>query len=227
MNPKILVIDDDLMIANSLQRVLTYEGFTVIIAGNGQDGLAILESMKPDLVILDVVMPGMSGIEVCRKIKKSLTIPVLFLSACDEVGDRVAGLENGGDDYLVKPFAFEELIARVKALLRRTGLFKPAVLQFDDLILNSETMTAFRNGRTIELSNTEYQLLFYLLSNPNRVLSKEMILEWVWGYDFGGDSNIVEVYIRYLRTKLEQNNEARLIHTVRGVGYILGDRWKI
>jgi two-component system response regulator MprA len=224
MNPKILVIDDDQMIASSLKRVLTYEGFEVEVAGNGSEGLARFESQKPDLIILDVVMPGMSGIEVCRAIKKIRVVPVLFLSACDEVSNRVEGLENGGDDYLVKPFAFEELIARVKALMRRNGVYKSALLELEDLTLNTETMIAYRNGRTIELSNTEYQLLFYLLSNPNRVLSKEMILEWVWGYDFGGDSNIVEVYIRYLRAKLEQNNESRLIHTIRGVGYFLGNR---
>lgn len=221
MNAKILVIDDDQMIASSLKRVFTYEGFDVQVAHNGRDGLAALETMKPDLVILDVVMPEISGIEVCRSIKKATAIPVLFLSARDEINDRVVGLENGGDDYLIKPFAFEELIARVRVLLRRNGAQKPELLQLEDLTLNTMNMTAYRDDRAIELSATEYQLLFYLMSNPRQVLSKESILEWVWGYDFGGESNIVEVYIRYLRTKLEQNGESRLIHTVRGMGYIL------
>lgn len=221
MNVKILVVDDDPMIMNSLKRVLTYEGFEVQTAGNGPDGLTRLEEMKPDLVILDVVLPGLSGIEICRSIKKSMAVPVLFLSARDEISDRVLGLENGGDDYLVKPFAFEELIARVRVLLRRNCSGKPDLLEIGDLTLNTKNMNAYRNGRTIELSATEYHLLFYLMSNPHQVLSKELILEWVWGYDFGGESNIVEVYIRYLRSKLEQNGESRLIHTVRGVGYIL------
>jgi two-component system, OmpR family, response regulator MprA len=184
-------------------------------------GLMALEDMKPDLVILDVVMPELSGIEVCRSIKKKAAIPVLFLSARDEINDRMVGLESGGDDYLIKPFAFEELIARVRVLLRRNGAQKSELLQLEDLVLNTKNMTAYRNERAIELSATEYQLLFYLMSNPRQVLSKGAILEWVWGYDFGGESNIVEVYIRYLRTKLEQNGESRLIHTLRGVGYIL------
>ena len=224
MSQKILVIDDDQMIASSLKRVLTYEGFEVQVAGNGQEGLAAFESMKPDLIILDVVMPGISGIDVCRRIKKTAAVPILFLSARDEVSDRVVGLENGGDDYLVKPFAFEELSARIRVLLRRNNSQKPDLLQFEDLTLNTKNMTAYRNGRAIELSATEYQLLFYLMSNPRQVLSKELILEWVWGYDFGGESNIVEVYIRYLRTKLERTGENRLIYTIRGVGYILDSR---
>ena len=227
MNPKILVIDDDQMIASSLKRVLTYENFQVEVANNGQEGVALFESTKPDLIILDVMMPDISGIDICQTIKKRSAIPVLFLSARDEVGDRVLGLENGGDDYLVKPFAFEELIARIRVLLRRNNIHTPKsldTLDFEDLVLNTKNMTATRNGSLIQLSATEYQLLFYLMSNPRQVLSKEAILDWVWGYDFGGDFNIVEVYISYLRMKLEREGGDRLIHTVRGMGYILDCR---
>lgn len=221
MDLKILVIDDDQMIANSLKRVLSYEGFAVVAENNGLDGLATLETFKPDLVILDVVMPGISGIEVCKQIKAKVTAPVLFLSARDEIGDRVTGLESGGDDYLIKPFAFEELIARIRVLLRRDGKLKLSQLQLADLHLDTATHSATRNQRVIELSTTEYQLLFYLMSNPRRILTKDMILEAIWGFDFTGESNIVEVYIRYLRSKLEQDGEQRLIHTIRGSGYIL------
>ncbi len=219
---KILVVDDDPMIASSLKRVLTYEGFQTEVANDGAAALDAAERFRPGLVILDVAMPGLSGIEVCKRLKVKAEIPVLFLSARDEIGDRVAGLDSGGDDYLVKPFAYEELLARIRALLRR-GVNRPElpVLSCADLALDTASHTASRNGRSIELSTTEYQLLYYLMTNPRRVLSKEMMLETVWGYDFGGESNIVEVYIRYLRTKLEQNGEARLIHTVRGSGYIL------
>jgi Response regulators consisting of a CheY-like receiver domain and a winged-helix DNA-binding domain len=228
MNPKILVIDDDQMITSSLKRVLTYEGFHVEVANNGREGLACFESIKPDLLILDVIMPDISGINLCQNIKKRASTPVLFLSARDEVSDRVVGLENGGDDYLVKPFAFEELIARIRVLLRRNNLQTPKteLLQFEDLVLDAKSKTVTRNGGSIELSATEYQLLLYLMSNPRRVLSKDAILDWVWGYDFGGDTNIVEVYIFYLRMKLEREGGSRLIHTVRGMGYILDHRRK-
>ena len=221
VNPKILVIDDDQMITNSLKRVLAYEGFAVETAMNGEDGLRQFNEWQPDLIVLDVTLPGVSGLEICRHMKSLSAIPVLFLSARDEVSDRVAGLEGGGDDYLVKPFAYEELIARIRVLLRRNPALKTVLLQFAGLTLNTAKKCAVRDGREIELSATEYQLLFYLMSNPDRILSKEQILEWVWGYDFGGDSNIIEVYIRYLRNKLEQDGETRLIHTVRGMGYIL------
>ncbi len=222
MKTKILAVDDDPMIINSLKRVLAYEGFEVAAAHDGPAALAVSESWRPDLIILDVTMPGLSGIEVCRKIRARSAVPVLFLSARDEIGDRVAGLDGGGDDYLVKPFAYDELLARIRALLRRNGKAPDlSVLRLADLALDTGLQTAFRKERRIELSATEYRLLHYLMLNPRRVLTKEMILEAVWGYDFGGDGNIVEVYIRYLRTKLEGAGESRLIHTVRGAGYLL------
>lgn len=221
MAARILVIDDDHMIANALKRTLVYEGFEVRCERDGRDYPAVLEEFRPDLIVLDVMMPGISGIEVCKRIKGLTAVPILFLSARDEVSDRVAGLESGGDDYLVKPFAFEELVARVRVLLRRGGKTASSELRLADLALEPETRSAARNGRPIELSATEYQLLHYFLTNPRRVLTREMILSAVWGYDFGGESNIVEVYVRYLRAKLEQDGEPRLIHTVRGAGYIM------
>ncbi len=221
---KILVIDDDQMIAESLKRVLAYEAFEVRVERNGTEGIAAFKAFKPDLVILDVMMPGMCGIDVCESLKKISQVPILFLSARDDVSDRVTGFECGGDDYLIKPFAFEELIARIKALLRRHVPKKAETLRVGDLTLNTKNMTAYRGEKVIGLSATEYQLLYYLMSNPHQVISKERILEKVWGYDFNGESNVVEVYIRYLRTKIEKSEECRIIHTVRGVGYMLGDR---
>lgn len=224
MEARILVADDDPMISASLKRVLSYEKFEVFLAGDGTKAIELFSACQPDLVILDVVMPGLSGIEVCRAIRRMSPVPVLFLSARDEVSDRVEGLNGGGDDYLIKPFAYEELLARIRVLLRRSRETRPQVLQFSDLTLDVESHTASRGKRKFELSSTEYQLLVYLMSNPRRVLTKDMILEAVWGYDFGGESNVVEVYVSYLRTKLELGGECRLIHTVRGSGYILKEQ---
>ncbi len=222
METTILIVDDDPMIAASLKRVLTYEGFATFIANDGVTALETFDQVQPGLVILDVTMPGLSGIDVCKRMKSKAATPVLFLSARDDISDRVTGLNSGGDDYLIKPFAYEELLARVQALLRRNGVRQELTrLQFADLTLDLGTHTASRGERSIELSTTEYQLLHYLITNPRRLLTKEMILATVWGYDFGGESNIVEVYIRYLRNKIEQTGEARLIHTLRGSGYIL------
>lgn len=222
LKAKVLVIDDDQMITSALARVLTYEGYGVSGAPNGEAGLASLAREAPDLVILDVSMPGMSGIDVCRRIKSRFpSIPILFLSARDEVTDRVKGLKCGGDDYLVKPFAFEELVARIEALLRRKVEDQPVVLRFADLSLDTATRSAQRNGRAISLSATEYQMLRCFMTHSNRVLSKEILLERVWGYGYFANLNIVEVYVRYLRNKLEREGEPRLIHTMRGAGYIL------
>jgi two-component system response regulator MprA len=219
---RILVIDDDQMIVNALVRVLSHEGYGIQAASSGEAGLALLNKDKADLVILDVSMPGMSGIDVCRRIKaRSRWTPILFLSAREQVADRVKGLESGGDDYLVKPFAFEELVARIEALLRRKIEEKATVLQFADLLVDAATRTARRGDRSFSLSATEYQMLHCFLNHPNRVLSKEQLLEQVWGYGHFAEPNIVEVYVRYLRIKLEQEGEPRLIHTLRGSGYIL------
>jgi len=185
-------------------------------------GLSLARESTPDLIILDWMLPGISGVEICRRLRATgNSIPIILLTAKDEVSDRVAGLDAGADDYVVKPFSIEELLARIRAHLRRTQETNEDVLQFADLSLNRLTRQVYRGKRTIELTAKEFDLLEYLLSHPRQVFSREQILEKVWGYDFMGDSNIIEVYIRYLRLKLEENNQNRLIHTVRSVGYVL------
>ncbi|MGH2470424.1 MAG: response regulator transcription factor, partial [Chloroflexota bacterium] len=176
---------------------------------------------QPDLAILDIQLPGMDGLEVCRRLRQGGGQPILMLTARDEVSDRVHGLDSGADDYLVKPFALEELLARVRALLRRREPEERTELRFADLVLDTASREARRGDRVIELSAKEFELLALLLRNPRRVLSREVILEQAWGYDFYGESNVIEVYIGYLRQKLETSGEARLIHTVRGAGYVL------
>lgn len=221
MPQKILIIDDDKKISTMMKRGLTYEGYEVSVAENGKEGLLKVLEESPDLVILDVMMPGMDGLEVCRRLRNDGNIPILMVTARDAISDRVKGLETGADDYLIKPFAFEELVARIKALLRRTADEEKDVLHFSDLRLDLKTRMAIRGEREIELSTTEFDLLHLLMRNPKRVLTKELIMEAVWGIDYGGESNVLEVYIGYLRRKLEQDGEPRLIHTVRGTGYVL------
>jgi two-component system, OmpR family, response regulator MprA len=173
------------------------------------------------MVILDWMLPGMDGLEVCRRLRAAGPMPILMLTAKDAVGDRVTGLDAGADDYLVKPFAFDELLARMRALLRRAAPSSPEVLHFADLTLDTGTRQAFRADRPIELTAKEYELLELFMRHPRQVLTREVIFDRVWGYDFGGESNIIEVYVRYLRQKTEAANEKRLVHTVRGVGYVL------
>ncbi|CCQ97151.1 Response regulator MprA [[Clostridium] ultunense Esp] len=221
MPQKILIIDDDKKISTMMKRGLTYEGYKVSVAESGKEGLLKVLEESPDLVILDVMMPGMDGLEVCRRLRNDGNIPILMVTARDAISDRVKGLETGADDYLIKPFAFEELVARIKALLRRTADEEKDVLQFSDLRLDLKTRMAIRGEREIELSTTEFDLLHLLMRNSKRVLTKELIMEAVWGIDYGGESNVLEVYIGYLRRKLEQEGEPRLIHTVRGTGYVL------
>jgi len=185
-------------------------------------GLTLARESSPDLAILDWMLPGLSGVEICRRLRATgNSIPVILLTAKDEVSDRVAGLDAGADDYVIKPFSIEELLARIRAHLRRNQEPDQDILQFEDLNLNRRTRQVYRGKKLIELTAKEFDLLEYLLSHPRQVFTREQILERVWGYDFMGDSNIIEVYIRYLRLKLEENNEKRLIYTVRGVGYAL------
>lgn len=222
MDARILIIDDDAKIAAMMRRGLSFEGFEVSVAASGKKGLTHIAQNEPDLVILDVNMPQMDGHEVCCKIRKGSRIPVLMVTGRDSVADKVTGLEIGADDYLVKPFAFEELVARVRALLRRIVKEEGGEqLQFADLSLDINTREIKRGNRSIELSATEYNLLFYLMSNPQKVLTRELLMEKVWGYDFQGESNVLEVYVGYLRHKLEADGEKRLIQTVRGTGYVL------
>ena len=219
---KILVVEDDEKLAKFLQLELQYESYDVTVANDGMAGLTHAREIDPDLILLDWMLPQITGLEVCRRLRTSGSkVPIILLTAKDEISDRVAGLDAGADDYIVKPFSIEELLARLRAHLRRTNEDDPDELNFVDLSLNRRTREVKRGDRLIELTATEYDLMEYLISHPRQVLTREQILERVWGYDFGGDSNIIEVYVRYLRLKLESNKEKRIIQTVRGVGYVL------
>jgi two-component system OmpR family response regulator len=220
---RVLVVDDESYITDLVATALRYEGFEVATAGNGRDVLALVESFRPALIVLDVMLPDLDGFEVQRRLlDRGRRIPVLFLTARDATEDKVRGLTIGGDDYVTKPFSLEELIARIRAVLRRAGGGERGSerLRFEDLEMDEDTHEVWRGGTTIELTPTEYNLLRFLLENPRRVLSKDQILDHVWNYDFGGDASIVETYISYLRKKVDPR-EPHLIHTVRGVGYVL------
>src|SRR5687767_9181489 len=221
MNERILIIEDDQAILKLLQRGLAYEGYTVDTALDGRMGLIAARDHTPDLVILDWMLPGMDGLEVCHRLRTGGSIPILMLTAKDTVQDRIQGLDAGADDYMIKPFNLDELLARVRALLRRTQPERVPILKFADLTLDTGSRQASRGNRSISLTAKEYELLELFLRHPKQVLTREVIFDRVWGYDFGGESNVLEVYIRYLRQKLEGEGEMRLIHTVRGVGYVM------
>ncbi len=232
---KVLVIDDEENIIEFIRLGLRYEGFQVESASDGEQGVTAAQRINPDLIILDVMMPGIDGLEVCRRLRSNPTttdIPILMLTAKDEVRDRILGLRTGADDYLTKPFDFDELLERIRAILRRQkrtsrggsgeGDGNEQVLQFADLRLNTATREVTRGGRLIELTATEYNLLHLFMSHPRQVLDRQTILNRVWGYDFLGETNIIEVYVRYLREKIEDSpSTPRLIQTVRSVGYVL------
>ncbi len=221
---KILVVDDEPAVRESLRRALQLQGYKVELASNGAEALEQLGSHadEPDAVILDVLMPEVDGLAVCRRLRLAGSrLPVLMLTARTEVDDRVAGLDAGADDYLAKPFALEELLARLRALLRRTGTGSGEILRFADLELDPATREVRRAGEPMELTRTEFALLELFLLNPRQVLTRSVIFERVWGYDFGGGSNSLDVYIGYLRRKTEAGGRPRLIQTVRGVGYAL------
>lgn len=222
MTDHILLVEDDPKLSEFIAAELSLEGYRVTVASNGMDGLAIARNAQPDLLILDWMLPGISGLDLCLRLRKTgIQIPIIMLTAKDEVPDRVAGLNAGADDYVTKPFSMEELLARVKARLRLTHSEDPDVLQFEDLTLHHLTREVYRDTQLIELTAKEFDLLECLLRHPRQVLTRDQMLEKVWGYDFMGESNIIEVYIRALRIKLEVNNPKRLIHTIRGVGYAL------
>jgi len=224
---KILVVDDERAVRESLRRALELEGYEIELAEDGRRALAMLEENagQPDAIILDVLMPGADGLEVCRRLRRSGSrVPILMLTARDEVENRVAGLDAGADDYVTKPFALEELIARVRALLRRASSGSGETLRFADLELDPGTREVRRAGESIELTRTEVALLELFMTNPRQVLTRSIIFERVWGYDFGFGSNSLDVYIGYLRRKTEIGDRPRLIHTVRGVGYALRER---
>lgn len=226
---KILVVDDEQAVRESLRRSLRFNGYEVLTANDGLEAVETVRAENPELVILDVMMPNMDGLEVCRTLRsEGWDRPILVLTARDGVSDRVAGLDAGADDYLPKPFALEELLARVRSLVRRASADSIAAeapveskLTFEDLELDADTREVSRGGRAISLTRTEFALLQLLMENPRKVLSRSKILEEVWGYDFPTSGNALEVYIGYLRKKTEGESDARLIHTVRGVGYVL------
>ena len=222
MPEHILVIEDDSQISDLLRRGLIYEGYSVAVAGDGPAGLTAARDRPPDLVLLDLMLPGLDGLTVCQRLRAASQVPILILTAKDAVPDRVKGLDAGADDYVVKPFSFDELLARIRALLRRRG---PAgseeTLRFADLTLNITTHEVFRGGRRIELTAREFDVLLLFMQNPRQVITRDVLYDRIWGYDFGGESNIIEVYIRYLRAKLEEGGAPRLVQTVRGVGYAL------
>jgi len=222
MSARILLIEDDEGITRFLHRSLVYEGYKVDVAGNGQAGLNAARDNPPDLVVLDLMLPGIDGLEVCRRLRAGGEVPILILTAKEGVSDRVLGLDMGADDYMVKPFDLDELLARVRALLRRSQpSSSPKVMRFSDLSLDTGTRQAVREDRVISLTAKEYELLELFMRHPRQVLTRDVIFDRVWAYDFGGESNIIEVYVRYLRQKLESEGEDRLLHTVRGVGYVL------
>jgi two-component system response regulator MprA len=223
MVERILVVEDEARIASLISRGLRHEGYQVEVAPNGETALDKAFGNPPDLIVLDLMLPDIDGLEVCRQLRiAGADEPVLMLTAKDAIPDRVAGLDAGADDYLVKPFAFDELLARIRALLRRVAPSEANVpLQFADLELDPATRRARRGEREIELTAKEYDVLELFMHHPRQVLTRDIIYDRIWGYDFGGESNIIEVYVRYLRAKLEAGGEPRLIHTVRGVGYVL------
>jgi len=218
---KILVVDDEQVLVETMAYNLEQAGYLVTTAADGSTALEAARRETPDLIILDIMLPGLDGLEVAQRLRAAGDqVPILLLTARDLVADRVKGLETGADDYLVKPFAPEELVARVKALLRRSQEERQEVLRYADVELDTATRVAHRGARAIELSPTEYELLTLFMRRPRQVLTREIILDRVWGLDFEGSSNVMEVYIGYLRAKLEAEGEPRLIHTVRGVGYV-------
>ncbi|MFT3659896.1 MAG: response regulator transcription factor [Gordonia sp. (in: high G+C Gram-positive bacteria)] len=222
---RILVVDDDRAVRESLRRSLTFNGYTVETASDGLEALEKVVADRPELIVLDVMMPRLDGLEVCRRLRSAGDdLPILVLTARDSVSERVSGLDAGADDYLPKPFAMEELLARLRALSRRTAReddLDSEAISFEDLTLDPVTREVTRGERQISLTRTEFALLEMLMNNPRRVLTRSRILEEVWGYDFPTSGNALEVYIGYLRRKTEADGESRLIHTVRGVGYVL------
>jgi two-component system response regulator MprA len=220
---RILVVDDDPEILSFLRRGLSYDGYEVDTAEDGTEALAKARDAEPDLVVLDVMMPGLDGMEVSKRLRQASSVPILMLTAKGTVSDRVSGLDSGADDYLVKPFAFDELLARVRALLRRSQPREGESLRFADLSLDTATREVRRGSDVLDLTVQEFDLLELFMRHPRQVLTRDRIYARVWGYDFAGESNVIEVYVSYLRSKMETGDRPRLIHTVRGVGYVLRD----
>lgn len=226
MEDRILIIEDEKQIARFMELELTHEGYQVVVEYNGKEGLVSWQEGDFSLIILDIMLPGLDGIELCQRIRRESNIPIIMVTAKDSTSDKVKGLDIGADDYLTKPFAIEELLARIRALLRRninSNEDKRGLLKVDNLVVDQVKYRVSRAEEVIELTKKEYDLLVYLLINKGMVLSREKILNDVWGYDYVGETNIVDVYIRYLRSKIDDPYQEKLIQTVRGVGYVIKD----
>jgi len=220
-DPRILIVEDDPAVASALSRRLSFEGFDVVVASDGPSAFDVAAEREPDLIVLDLMLPGMDGLEVARRIRRGIDSPILMLTARGSLEDKVAGFESGADDYLVKPFAFPELLHRIRALLRRARPHSSEVLRYGDIELNPASREARRAGKRLDLTAREFELLEFFLRNPNRVLTRQMIFQAVWGSDFLGGSKVIDVNVSNLRDKLEQGDETRLLQTIRGVGYAL------
>lgn len=227
MSKKILIVEDEQKIARFLELELKYEGYEVDIANDGRNGLEKAKDSSVDLIILDLMLPGLSGIELCRRLRQSSDVPVIMLTAKDDISDKVMGLDIGADDYMTKPFAIEELLARIRVLLKRKYRSKEedksTVLEIKNLKLYKDSYKVEYNGEKIELTKKEFELLEFMMLNKNIVMSREKILENVWGYDYFGETNLIDVYVRYLRSKIDQKYNINLIETIRGVGYTIRD----
>lgn len=221
---KILIIEDESNISDFVKMELEYEGYEAEISEDGKEGLIKALREDYDLIVLDLMLPGISGLEVCRRLKKEKDIPVIMLSAKDSVMDKVAGLQIGADDYIAKPFAIEELIARIQVIFRRTEKVKSNIIKFKDLSIQLESRTVMKNEEKINLTNKEYELLILLLNNKGKVITRDNILNEVWGYDYDAGTNVVDVYVSYLRNKLDEKNKEAYIETVRAVGYIISEK---
>lgn len=219
---KILIIEDEKPIARFLELELKHEGYDVDVVYDGREGLKKIESVDYDLVLLDIMLPGLNGIEVCRRVRQFSSVPIIMLTAKDDISDKVMGLDIGADDYMTKPFAIEELLARIRVIKRKSASNKDTKrLRIGDLTMDIDTHQVVRSGKFIELTKKEYDLLECLLNNKGIVLTRDQLLDRVWGYDYEGDTNVVDVYIRYLRSKIDDEYEAKYINTVRGVGYVV------
>lgn len=224
--PKILIVEDETKIARFVELELMHEGYTVATSGDGRSGLERALNWQPDLIVLDLMLPGLSGIEVCRRVRQESDIPIIMLTAKDDVSDKVMGLDMGADDYMTKPFAIEELLARIRVLLKRRargqgGGADSGTLRAGGLTLDKKSYAVAYNGEPIALTKKEFDLLCYLMEHAGQVVTRDMLLNDVWGYEYAGDTNIVDVYIRYLRTKIDEKTGVKYLHTVRGVGYML------
>jgi two-component system, OmpR family, response regulator ArlR len=218
---RILLIEDEPQIARFVQLELTHEGYDVSVAHDGREGLELFRSQTFDVVLLDIMLPSINGIEVLRRIRFNSSVPIIMLTARDSVMDKVSGLDNGADDYITKPFAIEELLARLRSVLRKQ--VQPTLISFKSLTLDLDTHDCFVSGEKVELTKKEFELLHLLLMNKNKVLTREVLVEKIWGYEFDGSTNAVDVYVRYIRSKIEEPYQIKLIHTIRGIGYIIKD----